>query len=151
MNEQTLIIGADHRGFALKQQLVAWAESKWAVQDAGPMTLEPSDDYPDIAVAVARRVVDQPDTRGLMLCGSGIGVAIAANKVSGVRAGHGLNPDQVKEAREHLDLNILTLGADTMSLEQAQACIEMFMQTNFDPDERHVRRLAKITAVESSK
>lgn len=152
MENNVIFIGADHRGFALKQQLVEWATTQgWQVKDVGPAELNPDDDYPDIAAQVAQQVaVDSESTsRGVLICGSGLGVALAANKIPGIRAGHTPTVEAVRQARQDEDLNIMTLSGDTTSFEDAQALLTAFLDTPFSNQERHVRRLAKIAALET--
>jgi len=146
---KTIFLGADHRGFQLKETIKPWLESQeYRVVDCGNDHLDVHDDYPDFALAVATKVAAEPDQRGIIICGSGIGVSVAANKVDGIRATVGTSPDEIKKGRQDDDLNILTLSADFVSVEQAKALITAFLNTNYSAEERHVRRLAKIQAYE---
>ena len=141
-----LYIGADHRGFKLKQALIEWLQSQGhEVEDCGNTRLDPADDYPDYASYVAERVKNSSeDARGILLCGSGVGVSIAANKHKGIRAGLGINREQVASATEHDHINVLALAADFVTLDQAKEMVDVFLQTNYSPEERHVRRVGKI-------
>lgn len=147
-----LYIGADHRGFQLKEQLKPWLVAQgYQVMDEGNHQLDPSDDYPDFALRVAEQVAAQPQARGIVVCGSGIGVSVAANKVRGVRASVATSPEEVAAGRRDDDLNILALSADFISEAHAQAMITAFLETPYAGEERHARRLAKITAYEQQK
>lgn len=144
-----IVIGADHRGFALKEELKAWLMGAGhAVEDVGATSLDPQDDYPDFGAAVGRAVAADPDARGIVLCGSGIGIAIAANKVSGVRAGTCATPEQAAAARADEDLNVLALSADALDVQRAKAIVEVFLATPFSDAERHVRRVGKLKGIE---
>jgi len=145
----TIYIAADHRGFDTKQQLVSWLQSSnYTVTDLGARSLDPTDDYVDYAIPVAQQVLNSPDNRGVLLCGSGVGMSIAANKLLGIRAAVGLNPDHVGAARRDDDLNILCLATDYYSLDQIQAMIIAFLQTNFNSTEpRYQRRLDKLRQI----
>lgn len=145
----TIVIGADHRGFALKEELVTYLMKKGLlVNDMGAKTLEPDDDYVDFADAVAKNVALEQGDRGIVLCGSGVGVLIAANKTKGVRCGFGLSPVQVESARADDDMNVLALASDYLSSEEAFRIVDAFLNTPFTGEERHLRRIAKIAALE---
>ncbi len=149
--EVKIFIGADHRGFALKntiyKQLVSHGHE---VVDCGPRTLDPQDDYPDFALKVAEGVSKTPESRGILLCGSGMGMDVVANKVRGVRATVGYGADAITHARSHDDINVLTLAADILMPEEAEARIELFLMTPFGGEERNARRLKKITDIEAN-
>jgi ribose 5-phosphate isomerase B len=104
-------IGADHGGFALKNELVSRLTGKYAVTDIGAHTLDPDDDYPDFAVAVAKAVVAGKAERGILVCGSGVGAVIASNKVPGIRACLCHDTYSAHQGVEHDDMNVLCLGA----------------------------------------
>ncbi len=140
-----IYIGADHRGFELKELLKLWLASLGhAVTDCGSQELNPNDDYPDIAFAVAEKTVADPESRGIVLCGSGVGVTIAANKVKGARASTGISVDEVRLGRGDDDMNILAISANWTGEDVVKSMIETFLATPFTGDERHVRRLNKI-------
>lgn len=145
-NTFPLYIGADHRGFALKEALKPWLLSQgYELADASSPTYDPADDFPPLAFKVAEAIaIDPLVTRGILLCGSGVGVNIAANKVAHVRASIGINPDMVKKGREDDDMNVLVIAADFQSLEDAKKLITAFLNTPFDESERRVRRLQQI-------
>src|SRR4051812_16514266 len=144
-----IAIAADHAGFALKERLRAkLATEGHEVVDFGTASTE-SCDYPDYAQHVAREIAQGRADRGILVCSTGIGMAIAANKVDGVRAAPAQSEDEVRLTREHNDANVLTLGARYLDEEQAAALIRTFLNTEFSGG-RHARRVAKIGALEQS-
>ncbi len=148
----TIFFGADHKGFFLKETLKQWAtEHGHTVVDCGNTVLDPHDDYPDFAFAVAKKVVEQPENRGIVICGSGAGISIAVNKIDGIRASLAVTPEQVADARSDDDINVIALASDYLTEEQAKAIAEKFLVTPFDPQERFVRRIGKITTQEQVK
>lgn len=144
-----IYFGADHRGTDLKNALIAFVKGLgYEAVDTYP-NAQPDDDYPDIAGVVAKKVAeDTQNNRGIVLCGSGAGVDIAANKVRGIRAVLGLNPDQVFDARHDDDANVLALAADFEEPDAASAMARVFINTPFSGEERFVRRLKKIREIE---
>ncbi len=144
-----VFIGADHRGFTLKEHIKEHLLSRGVeVGDGGAFSLDPQDDYPDFAYRVARAVVREPGSFGILLCGSGMGMDVVANKVRGVRATVGYSRESVMHARAHDDINVLAIAADEVSPSQASAFVNLFLATAFDNAERNRRRLAKVHAVE---
>lgn len=145
-----IFLATDHRGFHLKEDVKEWlATMGHEIVDMGNHEYDQNDDFPDFVGPAATQVVaDQ--ARGIIFCGSGAGAEIAANKIKGARAGLGLVKEQVMAARADDDLNILVIAADFVGKDRAQEMIEAFLQTEFKNEERFVRRLAKIKALESS-
>lgn len=144
-----LAIGADHRGFALKQELVAWLrEQGHEVLDVGAYAYDPDDDYPDFARAVAEAVRSQRAERGILLCGSGVGASIAATKVPGVRAAVCHDTYSARQGVEHDDMNVLCMGTRVVGDALARELISAFLAAQFSGEERHVRRLEKVLALE---
>jgi len=143
-------ISSDHAGFALRQKLVHHlaAHHQLQVDDLGPAQPQPVD-YPDEAEKVARLVHDRPGARGILVCGSGIGMSIAANKIPGVRAVDAWSIDAARLSRQHNDANVLCLGERLLSEEQAFAIVDTWLTTAFDGG-RHGDRVAKIALIESS-
>ncbi len=142
-----LAIGADHAGFEAKERLRAWlAEKGHEVDDAGTHGTA-SVDYPDFAVRVARDVAAGKVDRGVLVCGSGIGMSIAANKVRGVRAAHCTDGYQARVAREHNDANVLCLGARVMGQDLMEDVLREFLSASFQGG-RHARRVDKILRIE---
>lgn len=144
-----IAIGADHAGFVLKQRLRAKLEAEGhQVKDFGAYGPE-STDYPDFAGPVARSVAAGEAERGILICSTGIGMSIAANKVPGIRAALGTNPEQVRLVRGHNDANILTLGAKFIAEHDAAQLVDIFLATEFEGG-RHARRLEKIARLENN-
>jgi len=139
--------GSDHAGLALKRKLVeALRELGDEVEDLGTHT-EASCDYPDFGVAVGRAVVDHPGSRGLVVCGTGIGITIAANKVAGVRAGVAHDAFTAQAARAHNDANVVGFGARVTGPGVALQALQVFRDTDFEGG-RHTGRIDKIRALE---
>ena len=142
-----IAIGADHAGFALKDQVRdALRQAGHHVIDAGTNSAE-STDYPDYADAVAHDVVSGAAERGILVCSTGVGMSIAANKVHGIRAALGVNPDEVRLTRSHNDANILTIGARYNDAPSANEMVRVFLETPFEGG-RHARRVGKIAELE---
>ena len=142
-----IAIGADLAGFPLKEKLrQRLAGEGHEVVDFGTGSLE-SCDYPDFAQSVGRDVAQGRSDRGILVCSTGIGMAMAANKVAGVRAAPAQNDDEVKFTRQHNDANVLTLGARYMDENRALELIDIFLKTEFAGG-RHARRVAKIAQLE---
>ena len=140
-------VGADHAGFVLKEHLRRRLEQEGhQVVDEGTDSTA-SCDYPDFAALVAHDVTEGRAERGILVCGTGIGMSISANKISGIRAAMGTVPEEVRLSRAHNDANILTLGARFIEEPAADALVDVFLATAFD-DGRHSLRVAKIAALE---
>lgn len=136
-------LGADHRGFALKEELKRWLAARGhQVFDLGPASADRVD-YPDYAFKVADAVARHQADRGILICSTGIGMSIAANKVLGVRAALADNVRLARLSREHNDANVLCLGADFVSAPVARRIVGVWLRTGFAGG-RHARRLAKI-------
>ena len=134
-------IGADHGGFDLKQQLLPLLAPTYDILDVGAASLDPADDYPDSAEAVARAVASGQAQRGVVICGSGVGGCIAANKVPGVRAATCHDTYSAHQGVEHDDMNVLCLGARVIGIEVATELVAAFLKARFSGEERHRRRL----------
>jgi len=144
-----IIIGADHRGYNLKYRLSKWfEEAEIKFEDVGAQFYDPNDDYPIFATRVAEKVKQENDSLGIVICGSGVGVCVTANKVEGIRCGQAINPEQVTSSRNHDDIRVLSLSADYMSFESAKKNIEAFINAGFIGEERHLRRLSQIEEIE---
>jgi len=143
-----IAIGADHAGFELKNQLgAALRKSGHEVSDFGTNSAE-STDYPDYARQVGKAVAAGNAERGLLVCGSGVGMSIAANKVRGVRAALGVNLEEVRLTRAHNDANVLTLGARFIEAALAGELVQAFLETPFEGG-RHQRRVSKLSQMEN--
>jgi len=144
-----LALGADHAGFSLKQDLKQWLVAEGhTVLDAGTYSTD-SVDYPDFAAAVSHAVTGGEAERGVLVCGTGIGMTIAANKVPGIRAGVCGDVATARLSRQHNDLNVLALAGRATSREEAIAIVRAWLETPFEGG-RHERRLAKMAALERS-
>ena len=155
-----IFIGSDHRGYELKEHLVAalsggtapesqiTAKSEtgedYLVTDLGPFTLDPNDDYNDAAIKVAKAVRENPTSRGILICGSAHGIEIQANRFKGVRAIAAYSPELAKIGREHNDANVLCLSADFTNREDVDKIVEIFLNTAFSGEERHIRRTKRL-------
>lgn len=146
----TIYFGADHRGFDLKEKLKAALHSEaYEVVDLGAAEEDPADDYPDFAGAVAAKVSASPEaTRGIVICGSGFGVDITANKFKGVRAALAASPDHIYQGRHDDDVNVLAIAADGTDEATALKIAKVFLATPFAADERYRRRIQKIADLE---
>jgi len=148
-----IYLGADHRGFELKESLKRWLEEGGLeVIELGSEKLEPGDDYPEVAIkvgeAVAEAVASAPSSLGILICGSGVGVNIAANKVKGIRAAQAWSVDQVEHAKQSDHINVLSLAADYLDFEQSINLISVFIDAPTLDDERFLRRLKHIAQYE---
>jgi len=146
-----LIVGSDHAGFELKTQILQKYSSILNVEDLGTNSQD-SSDYPIFAEKVARRILSEPSSLGLLICGTGIGMAIAANKIDGIRAASVSEAFSARMAREHNQAQILCLGARVVDFEKACECLEAFLKAEFDRSNgRHQRRLDEIEELERKK
>jgi ribose 5-phosphate isomerase B len=142
-----IAIGADHAGFALKEDIKkALAEIGLPAEDFGTGSSD-SVDYPDFAERVAQGVAAGQFDRGILICGTGIGMAIAANKIPGIRAATVTDTDMARLSREHNDANVLAIGARILDRKKALEIVRIFLETPFAGD-RHQRRIDKITSLE---
>jgi ribose 5-phosphate isomerase B len=141
--------GCDHAGLPLKPRVIeAVVAGGHQVLDCGADELDPDDDYPDYARAVARAVVEKRAERGVLVCGSGVGVAVAACKIPGIRAAMCHDTYSAHQGVEHDAMNVLTLGARVVGPELAAELVAAFLAAEFSGAERHKRRLAKIEELE---
>lgn len=148
MNLKPIYLGADHAGFALKEKIKKWlTKKKFVVIDLGDKKLNPKDDYPDYAAKVAKAVA-KDKTLGILLCGSAQGVCIAANKIKGIRAVAPYNPAEAVLSRKHEDANIICLSGWFFTLMKAKKMVDLFLNTPFSGEIRHVRRINKIKKLE---
>lgn len=146
VEKQKVYIGADHAGYHLKDELKKYLNGDHDVVDLGTFS-EASFDYPDIAREVGEKVLEVPGSLGILICGTGIGVCMAANKLKGIRAADCTSEEMAEMARKHNDANVLTLGARIMEPEQAKKIAQKFLDAKFAGEERHVRRVQKIDEI----
>jgi len=146
-----IFIGADHRGYNLKENLKAYLkELRFEFKDLGAKELIVDDDYPDYALAVAQKVAEDPENnRGILICGSGVGVDIVANKIKGIRSALCFSIEQAQASRNDDDTNILSLPADFISEESAKEIVKMWLETPFSGLEHYARRIEKISEIEN--
>jgi ribose 5-phosphate isomerase B len=143
--------GADHRGYKLKEELQNWLkELKYAVKDMGAYEFNEKDDYTLYAEKVGSIVGKEKGSRGILLCGSGVGVDIVANKFDGVRASIGKSKEQIKAGRNDDDMNILVIAADYTSKEEAKGMLKVFLETKFSQKEKFKKRLEDIKRIEAN-
>jgi ribose 5-phosphate isomerase B len=142
-------IGADHAGYTLKELVREWlAERGIEAVDVGASSLDPTDDYPDFASLVARSVLEGQTDLGIMICSTGVGSCIAANKIRGVRAALCHDTFCAEMSRRHNDATVLCLGANVIAQGLAREIVETWVAETFSGEERHRRRLAKVAAIE---
>jgi ribose 5-phosphate isomerase B len=144
-----IVIGSDHAGFALKNSVGDLLRSLGhQVLDVGAFNENPSD-YPDFAEAVGRAVLDGRAERGVLICGSGVGASVAANKLTGIRAAVCHDTYSAHQGVEHDDMNVLVLGSRVIGVKLAEDLVKSYLGAKFTNEERHVRRIAKIRALEA--
>lgn len=148
-----IYIGADHRGYKLKELLKSYLqELNFEFEDLGASELIPDDDYPDFALAVAKKVAENTEeNRGVLICGAGVGVDVVANKIKGVRSALCFDSGQAKASRNDDNTNVLSLASDFTTEEKAKEIIKAWLQTPYAKLERYERRLIKIKNIEESK
>ena len=145
MKSSIVYIGSDHAGFALKQEVRKHlGGQQYKVIDLGVFAAEPPADYPDIAHEVAEKVRENHSARGILICGTGIGMCMAANKIKGIRAAVCESEATVEMSRRHNDANVLCLGGRVVKGPAALKMVDVFMNTAFENEERHARRVEKI-------
>ncbi len=143
-------IATDHGGFGLKEELVAYLRKEGhEVVDLGAYSLNPGDDYPDFVIPLAQAVAAGKVERGLAVCGSGVGASVCANKIPGIRAGLVQDHYSAHQGVEHDDMNILCIGGRVMGFLVARELVDAFLAARFTQEERHVRRLRKVAALEA--
>lgn len=145
-----IYLAADHAAYELKEYVKKHLlEGGNEVEDCGALVFDPNDDYPDIIKIAARKVSENQGSFGVVFGKSGAGEAIVANKIKGIRAVLAVNEENVRLSREHNNANVISIGSILLSNEQAISLIRLFINTKFTNEERHVRRLEKITQIES--
>lgn len=143
-------IGSDHRGFNLKNKIIElyYNNSKYEIIDCGNDKLDPNDDYVDYASIVAENVSKDKGSLGILICGTGFGMSISANKIKGIRAIQSHNLEEIKLSRNHNQINILCLGEDYVQESNVSDFLQVFFETEISLEERHQRRIDKITRLE---
>lgn len=145
-----IFIGADHRGFELKEKVIDYLHEKnIRIEDLGNYEYDVNDDYPDFAKKVVEAVLQAPEERlGIVICGSGVGTSIVANRYQKIRCGLALNKDQVAHARKNDHINILSLPADYTDFNATTELINMFIETPPATEEKYIRRIKKTDQVD---
>jgi ribose 5-phosphate isomerase B len=139
-------IAADHRGVGLKLYLIEMLNAAgYVVVNLGTDDLKTPVDYPDVAAKLADAMIDDPKSRGILICGTGAGMVIAANRYRHIRATRCDRPDQARMDRMHNDVNVLSLAADDIDIEMAFVCAQTFLESPFDASERRIRRIEKMS------
>jgi len=145
-----IVVGADHAGYELKENVAAYIRSLGhEVLDVGAYTDTEPDDYPDFAEALGLAVRDHKAERGILICGSGVGASVAANKIPGIRAGLCHDTYSAHQGVEHDDMNVLVLGSRVIAAELAHELVRAYLGATFTGEERHVRRVGKVKKLES--
>ncbi len=143
--EKKIFIGADHAGFSAKEELKPYLEGLgFLVEDLGNTMLDLNDDYPDFIIPVAKAVAENPESKGIVIGGSGQGEAIAANKVAGIRAALIYDEYSAKMSREHNNANVASFGARVLDVEKMKELLRLWLDTPFSHEERHQRRIDKL-------
>ena len=146
-----IALAADHAGFELKEFLLRELKAQGLpVVDLGTDSPTRPDDYPDFAVALGTAILDGRAERGILVCGSGVGASVTANKIPGIRAGLCHDHYSAAQGVEHDDMNVLVMGSRVIGIETARDLVRAFLGAKFTGEERHVRRLEKVKAVEAN-
>ncbi len=145
-----IFLGADHKGFEMKEEIEKWlSDQGYDVEDCGAQFLDHDDDYVDFAARVGNKVATTDEGLGIVLCGSGVGVSIAANKVQGIRSGLCFSSSHARSARKDDNINVLALGSDITPIDTAKEIILTFITTPYTREERFERRITKLSQLES--
>lgn len=145
-----IFLGSDHGGYKLKEQIKSWLDEwgyKW--EDMGNTIYDKDDDYPEFAIKVAKKTVENSQNKGILACRSAAGMVIAANKVKGIRAVTVVDGKGAKHARLHNDANVIGLSGDWMNDKKAEEIVKVFLETKFSGEDRHLRRIKKIAEYEN--
>jgi RpiB/LacA/LacB family sugar-phosphate isomerase len=144
-----IVIGGDHRGFGLKEKIKSILKKDYEIIDAGTNSTEPVD-YPDIAEGIAKEIQAHNAEKGILICGSGVGACVAANKFKGIRAAICHDVFSAHQGVEDDDMNVLCLGGGIVGESLAEEIIDSFLKAKFKPEERYIRRLEKVKKIEDS-
>ncbi len=142
-----IVVGSDHAGFNLKEELKSFIGNEYEIIDVGTHSTDPAD-YPDYAEALALEIVENRAERGILICGSGVGASIASNKIPGIRAGICHDTYSAHQSVEHDNVNVLVLGARIIGIEVAREIVVSFLSAQYTAEERHERRLGKLLDIE---
>ena len=143
-----IVLGSDHAGFEMKQEMLKYVRALGhVIVDVGAHDSSPSD-YPDYAEALGTVILNNKAERGILICGSGVGASVAANKIPGIRAGVCHDCYSARQGVEHDNMNVLVLGSRVIGVELARDLVSTFLNATFSSEDRHLRRLAKIQLLE---
>jgi ribose 5-phosphate isomerase B len=146
-----IAVGSDHAGFELKESMKEFLkESGYEYHDFGAKDFDPQDDYPEYGRMVAEAVASGKYDRGIVVCGTGMGIAISANKVPGIRAAACYDTEMAQISREHNDANVLALGGRVVTKKLASDIVSVWLETPFSGEERHIRRINMIRKIEEN-
>ncbi|WKZ25418.1 MAG: RpiB/LacA/LacB family sugar-phosphate isomerase [bacterium] len=146
-----IFLGADHRGYELKEKIASWLfDLGYDFEDLGATFLDPTDDYIKYASDVASMVAKRPHSKGVLLCGSGVGVDVVANKFDGIRSSIGKSVLQVKAGRSDDDMNVLVIASDFTTVKEARGMLIAFLETKYEENARRERRLDEIDKIEAN-
>ena len=144
-----IVVAADHGGYELKNKIIKWLkDGNHSVEDAGNTSFDPKDDYPDFTIKAAEKIARREAEKGIIICGSGVGACITANKIKGARASICHDTYSARQGVEHDDMNILCLGARVIGENLAAELVNAFVNARYVPEERFERRLNKIKSLE---
>lgn len=144
-----LFIASDHGGFELKNKLIEFIKSNFEhqIEDLGPYQLDPSDDYPIFATKLAKEILNNQGSIGILICKTGVGMSIVANRYNGIFAVLATTVEHAKRAREHENANVICLDSEFISEDLNQEMVSTFLTTNFSNEERHLRRIDQINKI----
>lgn len=146
-----IFIGSDHAGFKLKEEIKKYLSALGLkFQDLGAKSLNLKDDYPHFAKKVAKKVAKNLNNKGIMICGTGLGSCIVANKVKRIRAISAWDAKTARQSREHLNANVLCLGGRIQRVQEAKKIVKVWLETKFSRAKRHIRRIKKISRIEKN-
>jgi ribose 5-phosphate isomerase B len=146
-----VFLGSDHRGYSLKEKIAMWLfEWGYKFEDLGANTYDEKDDYTKYATEVASLVAKNKNSQGILLCGSGVGVDVTANKFDGIRASVGIDSEQVSQGRSDDDMNVLVVASEHTSEHDAREIVKAFLEIKFDGKARHKKRLEDIKRIEKN-
>jgi ribose 5-phosphate isomerase B len=146
-----IYLGADHKGITLKEKIKSYLEDqKVNLEDCGAYILDKDDDYPLYATRVAKKVIENKNNLGILICGSGVGVDVVANKFDGIRASLGKSADQIRSGRNDDNMNVLVIAADFTEGGEAKDLVKAFLDSKFEKADRHLRRLSEIAKIEAN-
>lgn len=147
--KKTIVIGSDHAGYQMKQKVIQALSDQYEFIDVGTNS-EGSTDYPIYAKKVGEYIQQNPGAQGVLLCGNGVGITMAANKMKGIRAALGYSKESAQQTRQHNDANVVAVGGRSPMMDDPVEIVKMFLETDFSDEERHVRRVNQIMELEKT-